>query len=174
MKLAVLSTLIPTLVGGTMLLPGSADADLSTARMVDNEGNSAGIVTVTDSPNGVLIAIELRGLDVGEHAIHVHETGECAPNFEAAGDHFNPDDQEHGLSNPQGMHAGDLPNIFVASDGVAEAHVFNSRVTVEPGPASLLDEDGSAIIVHEDPDTYLSEAKAGGRIACGVLERMED
>lgn len=171
MRLAVFSTLI---IGGAMLVPGPADADVSTARMVDAEGNGAGVVTVTDSPNGVLIAIELRGLEVGEHGIHVHETGECAPDFEAAGGHFNPDGQEHGLTNPQGMHAGDLPNIFVASDGVAKAHVFNSRVTVEPGPASLLDEDGSAIIVHEDADTYLREAQAGGRVACGVLERLEE
>lgn len=171
MRLAVFSTLI---IGGAVLLPGSANADVFTARMVDAQGNGAGIVTVTDSPNGVLFAIELRGLEVGEHAIHVHETGECSPDFEAAGDHFNPDDQEHGLTNPQGMHAGDLPNIFVASDGVAMAHIFSTRVTVEPGPASLLDDDGSAIIVHEDPDTYLSEAKAGGRIACGVLEPLEE
>lgn len=170
MRLAILSAFL----GATMLVPGSANADVSTARMVDQDGNGAGVVTVTDSPNGVLITVELRGLEVGEHAIHVHETGECSPDFEAAGDHFNPDDQEHGLTNPQGMHAGDLPNIFVASDGVAEAHFFTSRVTVEPGPASLLDDDGSAIIVHEDPDTYLSEAKAGARIACGVLERLED
>lgn len=170
MRLGVFSTLI----AGAMLLPGPANADVSTARMVDAEGNGAGIVTATDSPNGVLFAIELQGLEVGEHAIHVHETGECTPDFEAAGDHFNPDDREHGLTNPQGMHAGDLPNIFVASDGVAMTHVFNSRVTVEPGPASLLDEDGSAIIVHEDADTYLSDAQAGGRIACGVLERLEE
>ena len=174
MRLSVFSTLIPALVGGAMLLPGAAAADVSTARMIDAEGNSAGIVTVTDSPNGVLIAIELRGLEVGEHAIHVHETGQCSPDFEAAGDHFNPDGDEHGLANPQGMHAGDMPNIFVASDGVAKAHVFNPHVTVEPGPASLLDEHGSAIIVHEDPDTYLREAQAGGRVACGVLERLEE
>lgn len=170
MRLAVLSTLIV----GSFLLPGSASADVSTARVVDQQGNGAGVVTVTDSPNGTLFAIELRGLEVGEHAIHVHGTGECSPDFEAAGDHFDPEGREHGLTNPQGMHAGDLPNIFVASDGVAMAHVFNPRVTVEPGPASLLDEDGSAIIVHEDPDTYLSEARAGGRIACGVFERLED
>ena len=101
--------------------------------MVDKQGNAAGTVTVTDSPNGALITIELRGLEVRAHAIHVHETGECSPDFEAAGDHFNRDDREHGLSNPQGMHAGDLPNIFVASDGVAMAHLFNPWITVEPG-----------------------------------------
>ena len=31
--------------------------------------------------------------------------------------------------------------------------------------------DGSAIIVHEKPDTYGEDAGAGGRVACGVIAR---
>lgn len=167
MRLAMCSLLC-----GALILPGSASAETATAAMVDKDGNAAGTVTLTDSPNGVLVAVELRNMPVGEHAFHIHENGACSPDFEAAGDHFNPDGKEHGLSNPQGMHAGDMPNLFVASDGVALAHVFNPRITVEQGPVSILDENGSAIIVHADPDTYLSEAKAEGRIACGVVERQ--
>lgn len=161
-------------VCSAVLLPASAQADVARASMADAEGNAVGTVTLTDSPNGVLVTVDLRDLAVGEHGFHVHETGSCSPDFAAAGDHFNPDSAEHGLTNEQGMHAGDLPNLFVASDGVAKAHFFNPRLTVEAGATSVLDDDGSAIIVHADPDTYMSEAGAGARIACGVVETAEE
>lgn len=167
-------TLLFAIACSAFLLPASAQADVARASMSDAEGNPVGTVTLTDSPNGVLVTVDLRDLPVGEHGFHVHETGACSPDFAAAGDHFNPDGNEHGLTNAQGMHAGDMPNLFVASDGVAKSHVFNTRITVEEGDTSVLDDDGSAIIVHADPDTYMSEAKAGARIACGVLERAEE
>ncbi len=39
--------------------------------------------------------------------------------------------------------------------------------------AALLDEDGSAVIIHEHPDDHLTQpiGSAGGRIACGVIVR---
>lgn len=105
----------------------------------------------------------------GEHGFHIHETGSCEPDFSAAGDHFNPDGRGHGFASEEGPHAGDLPNIFVGADGSAEAHFFNSRITLDDGPSGLFDQDGAAFIVHEKPDSYQAEAGAGGRVACGAI-----
>jgi Cu-Zn family superoxide dismutase len=166
-----LHILVATALGGALLLPVSVNAETARAAMVDKQGKSVGTVTMTDSPNGVLVAVELRGLPAGEHAIHIHENGTCSPDFEAAGEHFNPEGKQHGMHNPQGMHAGDLPNLFVASNGVAMVHFLNPHIRVEAGATSVLDGNGSALIVHESADTYRSEDSAGGRIACGVVER---
>ena len=54
---------------------------------------------------------------------------------------------------------------------MSEAEVALARITqMEEGAEStLFDEDGSAVIVHVNPDTYQAEAGAGDRIACGVI-----
>lgn len=133
------------------------------------EGKSAGLATLTETPNGVLITASLKNLTVGEHAFHIHETGKCKPDFSAAGGHFAPDGKEHGLGNPNGYHAGDMPNIFAASDGIAMVHIFNTRISLGDDEESIFDEDGAALIVHANPDTYLKDALAGDRVACGVI-----
>jgi len=39
--------------------------------------------------------------------------------------------------------------------------------------ASLFDEDGAAIVIHEGPDDYVTDpaGAAGPRIACGVITK---
>jgi Cu-Zn family superoxide dismutase len=107
-------------------------------------------------------------------AFHVHETGSCdhTTGHESAGGHFNPTSQEHGFLAPEGPHAGDMPNLEVAEDGTANATVENPRVTLRPGlPNSLLDEDGTALIIHAEEDDQRTDptGNAGDRIACGVI-----
>ena len=81
-------------------------------------------------------------------------------------------DVGHGYNNPAGVHAGDLPNIYAGADGIARADYFTVAVTLDDGADhSVFDADGSAIIVHEKPDTYGEDAGAGGRVACGVIAR---
>lgn len=159
---------------GLALLPATAfaqNAPTATANLQTADGKPAGTATFTQYPNGVLIAVELSGLSPGERGIHIHQTGQCSPDFSAAGDHFAPEGNDHGIAHEGGMHAGDLPNIFVSGDGTAKAHYFNDRITLEEGEASLFDDDGSALIVHAQADTYGQEAGAGGRDACGVIEQ---
>ena len=84
----------------------------------------------------------------------------------------NPAGGGHGLLHAGGHHAGDLPNIHAAADGMARADYFTSDVTFAAGAAnSLFDADGSSIIIHAKPDTYGENAGAGSRVACGVIVR---
>ena len=79
------------------------------------------------------------------------------------------------MRNPEGPDNGDLPNLFAAADGSAAAEFFTTRVSVASGSMpALLDEDGSAVIIHANRDDHLTQpiGGAGGRVACGVIEKM--
>ncbi len=142
------------------------------AAMAGPDGAAMGTVTLTQAPYGVLIATDVNGLAPGGHGFHIHAIGACAPDFAAAGDHFNPEDTGHGLNHSGGFHAGDLPNIYAGADGFARADYFTDAVTLDSGTDhSIFDADGSAIIIHEKPDTYGADPGAGGRVACGVIQR---
>ncbi|MFQ6673162.1 MAG: superoxide dismutase family protein [Fidelibacterota bacterium] len=123
----------------------------------------------------VLVKVEIRGLVAGSvHGVHLHEMGTCEPDFKASGGHFDPG--PYGMSNPDAnhpFHMGDLPNLVADENGVAVLEYRTSRVTLSPGPLSLFDEDGSAVIVHVDPDrgtTGVKGGAGGARLACGIIE----
>ena len=150
----------------------------ATAELQSPGGDSIGTVNFRQTAAGVLVMADVEGLVPGGHAFIIHETGACTPDFSAAGDHFNPDDVEHGFVHPSwrratGGHGGDLPNIYAASDGSARADFFTAGITLDSGPQhSVFDADGSAIIVHERPDAYgEEESDTGARLACGVITR---
>jgi Cu-Zn family superoxide dismutase len=146
--------------------PAQAKAELKNA-----QGQVVGEVTLTESPHGVLIHAALTGVPAGPHAFHVHETGACVAPFTSAGGHFNPGAKQHGIENPMGMHAGDMPNIEVPREGALTFDVLDRDVTLGPGPNSLLRPGGTAIVVHQVGDDYKSDpaGAAGARIACGVI-----
>ena len=173
MVVVVLATALAVMVGcerEAANRPAGVGAEASAA-MAGPDGADMGTVKLIQGPNGVLITADLRGLSPGFHGFHVHTTGSCQPDFSAAGDHFNPGGDGHGYMHADGQHAGDLPNIYAGSDGIARADYFTSAITLASGEeTSVFDADGSAIIVHEKPDTYDSEAGAGGRVACGVIQ----
>jgi Cu-Zn family superoxide dismutase len=143
------------------------------AEMKDATGKSLGTLTLTDTPHGVMVQGTLTGLPEGVHAIHIHTTGKCdAPAFTTAGGHFNPASKQHGIENPMGMHGGDLPNITVAG-GKLTFDLFAPDATLKAGANSLLDADGSAVVIHATADDYKSDpaGNAGARIACGVVTK---
>jgi Cu-Zn family superoxide dismutase len=118
------------------------------------------------------ILIDVSGLPPGPKAVHVHEIGQCdPPAFRAAGGHVNPTNAEHGRANPRGPHAGDLPDIVVDPDGRGHLETTTNRVTLRKGTTSLLDADGSALVLHERGDDQRTDpdGESGARIACGVL-----
>ena len=150
------------------------------AVLASSDGGAMGTVAFRQAATGVLVMADVKGLTPGGHAFIIHEVGSCAPDFDAAGDHFNPEDAEHGFIHPAwkrgdsgGGHGGDLPNIYAASDGSARADFFTVGITLTAGPRhSVFDDDGSAIIVHERPDAYgEEESDTGARVACGVIRR---
>ena len=156
--------------------PGVAcAADMASAEIVDVDGTVIGKATFEQTPTGVLLFVDVRDLPPGAHGIHLHATGSCAPDFKAATGHINPGKVAHGLRNPDGPDNGDLPNLHAAADGTARAEFFTTRVSVSGGAAPpLLDEDGSAVIIHENPDDHMTQpiGGAGGRIGCGVVAKM--
>jgi Cu-Zn family superoxide dismutase len=145
--------------------------DKARAVLKDKDGKEVGKVELTDTPSGVLMRLNLDGVSPGDHAFHVHAVGKCEPpDFKSAGPHFNPDETEHGLMNAEGPHAGDMPNLHVPDSGKLTVEVLNEMVTLDAEPA-LLDQDGSAIVVHAGADDYTTDpaGNAGDRIACGVV-----
>ena len=142
------------------------------AALFSPDGTAMGTVTLTEGPNGVVLATEVHGLAPGGHALTLNALGACDPNFEAAGGEFAPHGGEHGFLLGDGPHVGDLPNLYVGRDGIARADFFAVDITLGTGEDhSVFDDDGSTIIVHERPDNYAGGSNLGSRIACGVIQR---
>ena len=100
----------------------------------DATGKEVGKAAFTATPSGALLDLNLTAAQPGVHALHIHAVGKCEPpDFKSAGPHFNPDQTKHGIMNPEGPHAGDLPNIHVPADGKLEVELLNPVGDVEPG-----------------------------------------
>jgi Cu-Zn family superoxide dismutase len=153
--------------------PPGAVGTTATAEMKDAQGNPVGQVQLTQAPNGVILKVTLSGVPGGERAIHVHEVGQCEPPFKSAGGHFNPRGHQHGIQNPEGKHAGDLPNLHVPASGELQVELFTDAIHLGDGEGSVFDGDGSALIIHEGVDDYRSDptGNAGDRYACGVIRK---
>jgi Cu-Zn family superoxide dismutase len=150
-----------------------AAAQNAHATLKNADGKDVGAATLTQTGGGVLIAISVKGLPAGEHALHVHAVGKCEPPFTSAGGHFNPDSKKHGLLAMEGHHAGDMPNLHIPAGGDLAVEVLNTAVTLEKGkPNSLFGPNGTALVIHANKDDYKTDptGEAGGRIACGVVQ----
>ena len=155
---------------------GRAVGTAATAELRNAEGHVLGTASFTQISAGVRILVEMRGMPPGAKAVHIHEVGRCeGPAFASAGSHFNPEKRQHGLLNPQGPHAGDLPNITIDADGSGRLETTTDRVTLGGGPTSLFDGDGLALVVHGSPDDFKTDptGNSGARIACGVIVKQE-
>jgi Cu-Zn family superoxide dismutase len=141
--------------------------------IVNSEGVQIGKATLTEAAQEVRIQLIAEKLEPGKKVIHIHETGKCEkPDFKTAGAHYNPYRKEHGFHNRKGNHAEDLPNIEIWKEGKGTMTFTISYITLQKGEKnSLLDEDGSAIIIHEKEDDYKTDSvgNVGNRIACGAI-----
>ena len=136
-------------------------------------GQDLGSVKLIETARGTLVQARLRGMPPGVHAIHLHEKGQCQPEFGAAGGHYNPTAAGHGFLGSQGHHLGDLPNFSVAASGEGFLDAFAGGLRVCGGDMPLLDGDGAAVIIHRGEDDYRTDPAggAGERIACGVVSK---
>jgi Cu-Zn family superoxide dismutase len=146
------------------LLGAAAEPAGVRVEMKNAQGGSVGSATLSAArEGGVAIALDLKNLPPGRHAIHFHETARCeAPSFESAGAHYNPEHKKHGLFNPEGPHAGDVNNFTVLKNGTAKTRLIASRMM--PGTET-------ALVIHAEADDLKSDpaGNSGDRIACGVM-----
>lgn len=140
-----------------------------------------GVVDLVEFKQGtatwVQVTLKASGLTPGLHGVHLHAVGKCEPDFSAAGGHFDPGPA--GNSDPDAnhpFHMGDLPNLSVGPNGEGSFVAATTRVTISDGPLTVFDADGTAIIVHANPDQGITgESKSGvsggPRVACGVIQK---
>ncbi|MBP1605155.1 MAG: superoxide dismutase copper/zinc binding protein [Acidobacteria bacterium] len=157
---------------GTVVARASADiAGKGITGSVDLIEYKAGTAT------WVQVSLSAQGLTPGLHGVHLHEVGACEPDFGAAGGHFDPGP----ASNPDPdanhpFHMGDLPNLSVGDSGQGSFVAATTRVTLSDGPLTVFDGNGTAIIIHANPDQAItgpskSGVSGGPRVACGVLRK---
>ena len=157
------------------MIPRATPGQTGQAAIINSQGAEIGKATLTQGATGLLIKVEATGLTPGWHGIHIHATGQCAAPFTSAGAHINHTDPKtpHGLLNAQGPDDGDLPNLYAAADGSAHGEFFTTQARIsQDGPGQWLwDADGSALVIHANPDDHDSQpiGGAGDRVACAVL-----
>lgn len=174
-----MKTTIALLSAACLMAPVSLSAQEQTAsaNMINRDEQSVGTVTLNQTKSGfVHVIVEMTDVPPGPHGVHIHETGACQPagGFESAGGHLA-GGMEHGVHVEGGPHTGDFPNVNVGQDGVLKAEFFTDRITLAAGENSVLDDDGSAVVLHSGPDDYTSQpsGEAGDRIACGAIGQAE-
>ena len=161
--------------GAVVVLAGCSGAGRSSAArdfsLRDANGAEVGTVTLQPAGANTRVMVHVRGMTPGQHGTHLHQVARCeAPGFTTAGGHWNPTSKQHGWSNPQGHHVGDLPNMTVEADGTGMMD-FTVPAPFAAGPNSIFDADGSALVVHAAPDDNKTDpsGNSGARVACAAL-----
>ena len=168
-----------TALAGTMVIaqtPGGMKANAE----IKGEG-IAGRAELVERKQGtgsvVEITVTASGLKPGLHGVHLHAVGKCEAPFASAGGHFDPgpaSNTDPDANHP--FHMGDVPNLEVGPDGKGTLKAVTTRVTLSPGPLSIFDADGTAIILHVNEDKGTTGASKSGvsggpRAACGVISK---
>jgi Cu-Zn family superoxide dismutase len=155
-------------VRASATIAGCADSSIIGQATLSERPSDEGIKVVD-------VTVVVQGLTPGAHGVHLHEVGACTP-CSAAGGHFDPGPTSN--SSPDGnhpFHSGDLVNLEVNGNGAGSMHTTTSRITLSPGVLSVFDVNGSAIVIHANPDTYcpagaVTGCAGGARVACGILQ----
>jgi Cu-Zn family superoxide dismutase len=136
------------------------------------DGAARGRVALKQGPQGIVLRIAATGLTPGWHGLHFHAVGDCSDGpagFKKAGSHVGHGNSAHGfLAGPE---AGDLPNLYVAADGTANAEIYVPGMRLW----NMSGIPGTSLIIHANEDDHISQpiGNAGDRVACGVLDGVE-
>lgn len=135
--------------------------------------NLSGNATFTQANGEVTLKATINGLSEGEHAIHIHETGDCsAEDGTSAGGHWNPTNERHGKwGDAEGYHKGDIGNFTVDANGVGMVEFTTDEWCIGCGDPQK-DIDGKALIIHDGVDDFTSQpaGAAGTRVGCGIIQ----
>lgn len=177
---------VSSAVAAAQIANGSADGAAAPSKpvkslkvsFITHDGQPGGTATLKAQKDGsVKVKLDLKNIPFGPHGVHIHQNAVCdAPDFKSAGPHFNPTGKKHGFQNPEGHHAGDMPqNVSVGEDHMGSASFVLKDVTLTPGePTSLFANGGTSIVVHEKADDMKTDpsGNSGNRIACAVIKRQ--
>jgi Cu-Zn family superoxide dismutase len=150
---------------------------ITATALISAKSNSAvsGTVIFTQKEGKVFMTANFTGLTPGEHAIHIHENGDCsAEDGSSAGGHWNPSNEDHGAWEHKAFHKGDIGNLTADENGIATMTKETDLwcISCEDETKNIV---GKSIVVHKDVDDMQSQpsGNAGDRIGCGeiILEK---
>lgn len=148
--------------------------------MVNGEGTAEeiGYITIEETGYGLLFTPNVGGLPPGTHGFHIHTKGSCAPSIDPntgakvpagdAGGHFDPAGTgKHSSPWDDSGHLGDLPVLYVDSQGNSVAPVLAPRLK------TLEQVRDRALMIHTGGDSHSDHpvplGGAGGRLGCGII-----
>jgi Cu-Zn family superoxide dismutase len=166
--------LLSVVVVGAAIATAYAAPAPVVVKLANGQGQSVGTITISQAKDGLNFKLDLMNLTPGVHALHVHQAAKCeGPAFTTAGPHFNPEGKQHGMDNPMGPHAGDLPNITIGADGTLKKTLLVKSVMMDDGSHSIFANGGTALVIHAKADDERTDpsGNAGDRIACGTITK---
>ena len=111
-NLLTIGALALSIFAASSVFADQEDGGEAVAVLLSVEGKKIGTVNMHDGNAGVLMIVEIEDMAPGGHAIHIHKTGSCEPDFKASQGHVNLRESQHGLLNPEGPDDGDLPKLL--------------------------------------------------------------